>query len=113
MRYAPPLPEDVIVTRRLARSLGMERAALLILALCAMGIGLARTVLAESRDRLEAAPCLSLEGGHAVRPGQVIDLQWSEADAIRELEILLSTDGGRHYSVCVSPQLNPASRHFL
>jgi len=58
-------------------------------------------------------PALILPGGHAVRPGQLIDLRWSAADSISELEILLSTDGGRRYTRCISSQLDPARRQFL
>jgi len=59
-----------------------------------------------------SAPRLSLPGGHIVRAGEALDLAWSRADSIRELEILLSTDGGRHYASCISPRLDPGVRHF-
>ncbi len=58
-------------------------------------------------------PRLVLPGNHLVRAGEWIDLRWSKADSISELEILLSTDGGRHYSECVSPQLDPGRCEFL
>jgi len=61
----------------------------------------------------EAEPRLILPGGCLVRAGEVVDLQWSAADSISELEILLSTDGGRHYSVCISPELDPSRCEFL
>jgi hypothetical protein len=64
------------------------------------------------REHEGSAPRLILPGAHAVQPGQWIDLTWTEADDIEELEILLSTDGGRTYAVCVSPQLDPQARHF-
>lgn len=63
-------------------------------------------------ERGEREPRLDLPDGRVVRPGQSVDLSWSAADDIRELEILLSTDGGRHYAVCISPQLDPGARHF-
>ena len=47
-----------------------------------------------------------------VQAGEWIDLAWTEADSIRELEILLSTDGGRRYTLCISPQLDPGAHHF-
>jgi hypothetical protein len=83
------------------------------------GLALARPCAAggEPEDREEreerSEPRLILPGGHVVQPGQRIVLAWSAADSISELEILLSVDGGRHYSVCVSPQLDPGSRRFV
>jgi hypothetical protein len=61
----------------------------------------------------EPEPRLVLPGSRVVRPGQWIDLRWSAAGEIEEMEILLSVDGGRHYSECISPQLDPEARHFL
>jgi hypothetical protein len=61
----------------------------------------------------ENEPRLSLPGGCVVRAGEVVDLQWSAADSISELEILLSVDGGRHYVQCISPSLDPGRSHFL
>ena len=58
-------------------------------------------------------PELILPGNHWVRPGQWIDLRWTPSDRIAELEILLSLDGGRHYSVCISPQLDPGRCRFV
>jgi hypothetical protein len=48
-----------------------------------------------------------------VRAGQLVDLRWSPADSIAELEILLSVDGGRHYSRCISPRLDPRKCGFV
>lgn len=61
----------------------------------------------------ESEPRLIVPGGHAVRTGQLVDLRWSPADSVRELEILLSVDGGRHYSICVSPPLDPSRCGFV
>ena len=58
-------------------------------------------------------PRLILPGGHNVHAGQWVDLRWSAADSVSELEILLSVDGGRHYSRCISPTLDPIRRQFL
>jgi hypothetical protein len=52
-------------------------------------------------------PRLVLPGDRVVHAGQWIDLRWTPADSVSELEILLSLDGGRHYSLCVSPPLDP------
>lgn len=55
-----------------------------------------------------------LEGlpGREVLPGEAIELGWSGIEGVRELEILLSTDGGAHYRVAVSPELSPGLRRF-
>jgi len=91
-------------SRRLARTLGIVAC----LALALIGGG-----AASSEPREESEPELILPGGHVVRPGQWIELRWTKADEISELEILLSVDGGRHYSVCISPQLDPNRCSFL
>jgi hypothetical protein len=61
----------------------------------------------------ETGPRLNLPGGCLVHAGEVVDLQWSAADSISELEIMLSLDGGRHYVRCISPELDPHRSHFL
>jgi hypothetical protein len=43
-----------------------------------------------------------------LRSGDVVELAWSQPPRdIDELEILLSVDGGRHYALRVSPELDP------
>jgi hypothetical protein len=60
----------------------------------------------------ESEPRLSIPGGQTIAPGRLVELQWTAADSVRELEILLSRDGGRTYSVCISPELDPRARRF-
>jgi len=67
---------------------------------------------AEPERKPEAGPRLLLPGAEAVNAGRIIDLAWTKADSVAELEILLSSDGGRTYTVQVSPELDPRSRHF-
>jgi hypothetical protein len=80
---------------------------------CGLAAALLSTAAAASERREEAGPRLNLPGGHVVHPGESIRLCWGEADGITEMEILLSVDGGRHYSVCISPQLDPVRREFI
>lgn len=90
---------------------GIPRAAIALASLIVLlgGAAVARCEPEDERDAgRESGPQLILPGSHVVRPGQVIELRWEQADAISELEILLSVDGGRHYAVCISPQLDPA-----
>jgi len=61
----------------------------------------------EPREERESGPALILPGNHVVHPGEWIELGWTRADAISEMEILLSRDGGRSYTVCISPSLDP------
>jgi hypothetical protein len=63
-------------------------------------------------EREEAEPRLVLPGDRSVQAGEWIELRWSDAEDIRELEILLSVDGGRTYSRCITPQLDPDRRGF-
>jgi hypothetical protein len=72
----------------------------------------ARAARSEHPLHAESEPALVLPGTHAVRAGQWIDLRWTCADSISEMEILLSSDGGLHYDVWASPRISPASRHF-
>jgi hypothetical protein len=61
----------------------------------------------------DSEPGLILPGSHAVLPGQVIVLEWTAAEHVQELEILLSLDGGRTYPRWISPQLRPQDRRFV
>ena len=75
-----------------------------LIALCALPFWSAPAAAA---PRAATEPRLILPGDRTVRPGQVIELRWAPADSVVELEILLSRDGGRHYSLCISPRLDP------
>lgn len=68
--------------------------------------------LAFAEPREADEPRLVLSGGCAVHAGQLLDLSWTAADSVSELEILVSFDGGRHYSQCISPELDPSCRGF-
>ena len=66
---------------------------------------------ADSRGADE--PRLRLAVDRPVREGQRLTLHWEGADAsIEELEILLSVDGGRTYSISVSPSLDPRTGRY-
>ena len=69
---------------------------------------------------LPAAPALAAPGpalawpGAEIRAGQTVELSWSELPAgVEEMEILLSLDDGRHYSIRVSPELDAHERRYL
>ena|SRR5215831_16173545 len=87
-------------------------ARMLALALVALALG-PGAGLASEVARHETEPRLILPEGSVVSAGQWIDLRWTSAESITELEVLLSTDGGRTYSVCISPEMDPARRHFV
>jgi hypothetical protein len=68
---------------------------------------------------LQAAPALSARGpalawpGSEVAGGQLVELSWGELPAgTEELEILLSLDDGRTYTVRVSPELDARERRY-
>jgi hypothetical protein len=73
----------------------------------------ARAGVDEREPAREREPRLILPGDRLVRPGEWIDLRWTRADDVLELEILLSLDGGRSYTICISPQLDPDRHDFL
>lgn len=69
--------------------------------------------LSHARAGEAEEPRLILDGGHAVQAGQVVVLEWTAAQEVGELEILLSLDGGRTYPLWISPQLDPGDRRFV
>jgi len=62
---------------------------------------------AREHERARDEPRLILPGSRTVEPGEWIVLEWVPADSVRELELLLSLDGGRTWPVCISPSLGP------
>ena len=90
---------------RRSRSWNALCAAVLAAALAIPGAaGAARAAARPDAD----APCLILPRVDAVRPGDEIRIGWSAgSNAIEELELLLSVDGGRHYALRISPELDP------
>lgn len=49
------------------------------------------------------------EGGERLIPGRTVDLRWAALPhCVDEFEVLLSLDGGRHYPVRLTPQLDPS-----
>jgi hypothetical protein len=56
-----------------------------------------------------AAPVVSLpaNGAAALVPGQTVEVRWSGLPAgVEEMELLLSLDGGRHFPVRITPDLD-------
>jgi hypothetical protein len=94
------------------RAAVLPRVHVLLLAVCVLAM-MAFSGRAGAEENEESEPRLYLPGGHVVRPGQWIDLRWTPADRIAELEILLSVDGGRHYTIWVSPRLDPDRCRYL
>lgn len=57
----------------------------------------------------ERAAILNPVGGERLVPGQTVDLRWTSLPPrVDEFEVLLSLDGGRHYPVRLTPQLDPS-----
>jgi hypothetical protein len=80
---------------------------LTLAALALFALAPARAQLPRHPTR-EHEPRLVLPGALAPRPGQVLDLRWSAAATVTELEILLSADGGATFSECTPLRLDPA-----
>jgi hypothetical protein len=76
------------------------------------GLLFAGSALADER-RERSEPRLILPGSHEVQAGQLVALEWTAADDVTELEILLSLDGGRTYPIWVSPRLSPRNCRFV
>ncbi|MBI1799377.1 MAG: hypothetical protein HYR73_06785 [Candidatus Eisenbacteria bacterium] len=61
-----------------------------------------------------ARPHLIARIGESVRAGDSIVLEWTGMDpAVDELEIQLSLDGGRHFAVRVSPELDARAGRYV
>jgi hypothetical protein len=59
------------------------------------------------------APSPLVQPPAEVRAGEVIELRWHDLPAtVEELEILLSVDGGRHFALRVSPELEARERVY-
>lgn len=54
-----------------------------------------------------AEPTLVLPGGLEVHAGEVVQLCWTPADDVRELEVLVLDAGAQDHVLSVSPQLDP------
>jgi len=68
----------------------------------------------EARDApADGPPRIVLPGDCDVRAGRWIELAWSPADSVSELEILVSDAKPGAPVRCVSPRLDPARAHFL
>lgn len=51
--------------------------------------------------------------GDEVRAGEMIEIHWNDPGVeVPEIEILLSLDGGAHYPLRVSPELDPRAGRF-
>jgi hypothetical protein len=58
-------------------------------------------------------PHLNFSAGAEVRAGETIEIGWDDVDpSIDELELQLSLDGGRHYALRVSPELDPGDHRY-
>lgn len=77
--------------------------------------GLVVAAPARARPEPESeSPRLRLAIDHPARPGEKIALHWEGADeSIRELEILMSVDGGMTYEICISPSMDPATGSYV
>ena len=61
-----------------------------------------------------AAPRLVMPDLASVRPGETVRIQWTQAgSAVDELELQLSLDGGRHFTLRISPELDARAGEFL
>lgn len=78
----------------------------------AVALAAAPHVAGAAADATLRSPRLVLPGDHRVNAGEWIDLGWSAADSVSEMELLLSVDGGRSFGCVISPELAPGARHF-
>ena len=61
-----------------------------------------------------APPRLVLPELEAARAGSNLEIRWTMPDAsVEELELQLSLDDGRHYTLRVSPELDPRAGRFV
>jgi hypothetical protein len=65
---------------------------------------------ASARPRDEGEPRLVLAGDRVVRAGETIELHWTAADSVQELEILIAQNGRWE---CLTPSLDPGRLHCV
>jgi hypothetical protein len=62
----------------------------------------------------EGEPGIELPPHPVLRAGESFEIRWSAADpAVDELEILLSIDGGRHFPLRISPELDARAGRYV
>ncbi len=93
------------------------------LALAAIAPSRAHASLAETTPAANAetapasiaeAPRILWRAGKLVRAGEMVEIHWSApGSTVDELEIQLSLDGGRHYNLRISPELDPRVGEFV
>ncbi len=50
---------------------------------------------------------------HELRAGEIVEIRWEKPPRdIEEMELLLSIDDGRHFTLRISPEIDPGSRRF-
>jgi len=91
--------------------------------LLVVAFALAPQVLITSRGALAAsggysATLISPTIGQVLHPGQQVRIQWKDSlpnvryVAWCEMEVWLSLDGGRTFSMCITPILTPKTTYF-
>jgi hypothetical protein len=91
------------------------RARRLLVALSAFALlACAPGARAQERDAGPGAPRLVTASPRELLAGERVAIEWDAAGAgIEELELQLSLDGGRHWSLRVSPELDGARTRFV
>lgn len=90
-----------------------------LLSLVAWSLGASKAAASEtSKPPLALAPALvtflSPQAGATLRGGEAVEVRWSGVPAeAEEVELLLSLDGGRGYSLRLTEELDADSRSFL
>jgi hypothetical protein len=78
----------------------------LLTLLLACGLVTPRALLASPEPRLEVAS--------RVHAGEVVEVRWDPRTlGGSEVELVLSLDGGRHFTIHASPELDPATDRYL
>lgn len=71
---------------------------------------IAARALASGESRVAAQAFILRE---EVRAGEVVEVQWCGVEPrAEEMEVLLSLDGGRHYPIRVTPEMDPRSGRY-
>src|SRR5215470_14742809 len=88
--------------------------ALVLAALLIAAPGVARAAIAPGGARAGEAPRLVMPGVATVRAGETVRIAWTEAGrAVDELELQLSLDNGRRFTLRISPELDARTGEFL
>jgi hypothetical protein len=94
----------------------MKVRTMIVAGLAAIGV-VSQPINTSSAGTGYSAQLMSPTAGQVLYPGQVVRVEWNHTLpdinlAGCEMEVWLSLDGGAHYTLCLTPHLDPHAKFF-